>query len=140
MFIQVENLVKKYKQNEVLRGLNFEVEKSDELAIVGSSGCGKSTLLYILGGLEKPDSGRVLIEGVEISKMSDAELSAFRNTQIGFVFQFHFLLPSMSCLENMLLPAKIGGFERAHCRCGRHRVYVEGQWISAVGAHQSYNF
>ena len=113
MFIQVENLVKKYKQNEVLRGLNFEVEKSDELAIVGSSGCGKSTLLYILGGLEKPDSGRVLIEGVEISKMSDAELSAFRNTQIGFVFQFHFLLPSMSCLENMLLPAKIGGFEQA---------------------------
>lgn len=113
MFIQVENLVKKYKQTEVLRGLNFKVEKSDELAIVGSSGSGKSTLLYILGGLEKPDTGRVLIEGAEISKMSDVELSKFRNTQIGFVFQFHFLLPSMNCLENTLLPAKIGGFERA---------------------------
>ena len=112
MFIQVENLVKRYKQTEVLRGLNFQVEKSDELAIVGSSGSGKSTLLYILGGLEKPDTGRVLIEGAEISKMSDVELSKFRNTQIGFVFQFHFLLPSMNCLENTLLPAKIGGVER----------------------------
>ena len=98
--------------SDVLRGLNFKVEKSDELAIVGSSGSGKSTLLYILGGLEKPDSGRVTIEGLEISKMSDVELSKFRNTQIGFVFQFHFLLPSMNCLENTLLPAKIGGFNR----------------------------
>lgn len=112
MFIEVENLVKKYGMSDVLRGLNFKVEKSDELAIVGSSGSGKSTLLYILGGLEKPDSGRVTIEGLEISKMSDVELSKFRNTQIGFVFQFHFLLPSMNCLENTLLPAKIGGFNR----------------------------
>lgn len=111
MFIEVENLEKKYKQSPVLRGLNFKVEKSDELAIVGSSGSGKSTLLYILGGLEKPDKGRVLIEGLEISKLGDVELSHFRNTQIGFVFQFHFLLPSMTCLDNMLLPAKIGGID-----------------------------
>lgn len=113
MFIKVEKLTKKYNQTEVLRGLNFQVEKSNELAIVGSSGSGKSTLLYILGGLEKPDKGKVLIEGAEISAMSDVELSKFRNTQIGFVFQFHFLLPSMNCLENTLLPAKIGGFERS---------------------------
>lgn len=111
MFIEVENLEKKYKQTPVLRGLNFKVEKSDELAIVGSSGSGKSTLLYILGGLEKPDSGRVLINGLEISRLNDGELSKFRNTQIGFVFQFHFLLPSMTCLDNTLLPAKIGGIK-----------------------------
>lgn len=113
MFIRVENLQKKYKQTEVLRGVNFSVEKSSELAIVGSSGSGKSTILYILGGLEKPDNGRVLIDGAEITAMSDEDLSSFRNTQIGFVFQFHFLLPSMNCLENTLLPAKIGGFERS---------------------------
>lgn len=111
MFIEVENLEKSYKQTSVLRGLNFKVEKSEELAIVGSSGSGKSTLLYILGGLEKPDRGRVLINGLEISKLGDGELSRFRNTQIGFVFQFHFLLPSMTCLDNMLLPAKIGNID-----------------------------
>ena len=110
MFIQVENLTKKYGKTEILRGLNFSIEKSNELAIVGNSGSGKSTLLYILGGLEKPDQGRVRIDNLEISSMSDTKLSDFRNQKIGFVFQFHFLLPSMDCLSNTLLPAKIGGF------------------------------
>ena len=110
MFIQVESLTKKYGKAEVLRGLDFSIEKSNELAIVGNSGSGKSTLLYILGGLEKADKGKVFIDGLEISNMVDSELSEFRNKKIGFVFQFHFLLPSMNCLANTLLPAKIGGF------------------------------
>lgn len=110
MFIQVQNLTKKYGKTDVLRGLNFNIDKSNELAIVGNSGSGKSTLLYILGGLEKPDHGKVSIDGLEVSSMSDSKLSDFRNKKIGFVFQFHFLLPSMDCLSNALLPAKIGGF------------------------------
>lgn len=109
MFIQVNNLNKSYGETQVLRNLSFSVEKSEDLVILGSSGSGKSTLLYILGALEKPDSGEVLIDGRDISLLGDEELAVFRNQSIGFVFQFHFLLPSMNCLSNILLPAKIGG-------------------------------
>jgi ABC-type lipoprotein export system ATPase subunit len=109
MFLQVKNLKKSYGTTQVLRGMSFELEKSQDLAIVGSSGCGKSTLLYILGALETPESGQIIINNVDISTLNDEELAKFRNESIGFVFQFHFLLPSMNCLDNALLPAKIGG-------------------------------
>lgn len=110
MIIEVENLTKTYGRTEVLRGLNFKLENSQELAIVGSSGSGKSTFLYILGALEKADSGSIKIGGKNLNDLSDAELAKFRNEKIGFVFQFHFLLPSMNCLNNILLPARIGGY------------------------------
>ncbi len=109
MFIDVQNLEKSYGSTNVLRDLSFGVEKSKELVIVGSSGSGKSTLLYVLGALEKADKGKVIIDGVDISELNDEQLAKFRNETIGFVFQFHFLLPSMNCLDNILLPAKIGG-------------------------------
>lgn len=109
MLLNVENLTKSYGDAKVLRGVNFSLEADRELAIIGSSGSGKSTLLYILGALEKPDSGKVLIDGVNLADLSEADLAQFRNESIGFVFQFHFLLPSMNCLDNILLPAKIGG-------------------------------
>jgi lipoprotein-releasing system ATP-binding protein len=109
MFLQVSNLKKSYGSTEVLRGLSFNLERSQDLAIVGSSGCGKSTLLYILGALEKPEEGQIIINKVDISTLNDEELAKFRNESIGFVFQFHFLLPSMTCLDNAMLPAKIGG-------------------------------
>ncbi len=109
MFIDVQNLEKSYGNTRVLRNLSFGVEKSKELVIVGSSGSGKSTLLYVLGALEKADKGKVIIDGVDISQLDDEQLARFRNEFIGFVFQFHFLLPSMNCLDNILLPAKIGG-------------------------------
>ena len=108
MFLEVSQLKKSYGNTHVLRNLSFSLEKSEDLAIVGSSGSGKSTLLYILGALEKADSGKVLVDGVNLGMMSDDKLAQFRNEFIGFVFQFHFLLPSMNCLENILLPAKIG--------------------------------
>jgi len=109
VLIKVENLKKSYGKTEVLRGLNFDLGQTHELAIVGSSGSGKSTLLYILGALERPDSGSVQIGDYNLNQLNDAELAKFRNDSIGFVFQFHFLLPSMNCLNNILLPARIGG-------------------------------
>ena len=109
MYIKVKNLKKSYGNTEVLRGLDLELESTKELAIVGSSGSGKSTLLYILGALEKADSGDVIIGNKNIKDLDDAHLAKFRNESIGFIFQFHFLLPSMNCLNNTLLPARIGG-------------------------------
>ena len=109
MFIEAKNICKSYGKTTVLRDLTFEIEKSNDLAIVGSSGCGKSTLLYCLGALEQIDSGKILIDGIDIGKLDDGDLASFRNESIGFIFQFHFLLPSMNCLDNLLLPAKIAG-------------------------------
>ena len=109
MLISVNNSEKSYGEAKVLRRISFGIEKSSECTILGESGSGKSTLLYILGGLEKPDSGEVFIDGQDISKLSDEDLAYFRNRHIGFVFQFHFLLASMTCMNNILLPAKIGG-------------------------------
>ncbi len=109
MFLEVNKLKKSYGDSHILRGLSFSLEKSEDLAIVGRSGSGKSTLLYALGALEKADSGSIQIDGVDIGKLSDDKLASFRNEFIGFVFQFHFLLPSMTCIDNILLPAKIGG-------------------------------
>lgn len=108
MFLEVNNLHKTYNKTKVLRGLEFSLESASDAAIVGSSGSGKSTLLYILGALEKPDQGSVIIDGQDITKLDDKRLARFRNEFIGFIFQFHFLLPSMNCIDNILLPAKIG--------------------------------
>ena len=109
MLLKIENIKKSYGKTDVLKSISLSVAENESLAIVGSSGSGKSTLLYILGALEKVDAGQILINGIELAKMNDEELANFRNINIGFVFQFHFLLPSMTCLDNALLPAKIGG-------------------------------
>jgi lipoprotein-releasing system ATP-binding protein len=107
-FIKLDAVEKSFGPTKVLRGINLEIQDQDLVAIRGASGSGKSTLLYLLGGLDRPTSGQVYINGKNINQFSDEELANFRNTSIGFVFQFHFLLPSMSCLDNMLLPARIG--------------------------------
>jgi lipoprotein-releasing system ATP-binding protein len=109
--IKLQNVEKSFGPTQVLRGLDVEIADQELLAIRGASGSGKSTLLYLLGGLDRPTSGKVIIADKELSAMDDEELAAFRNETVGFVFQFHFLLPSMSCLENILLPARIGGGE-----------------------------
>lgn len=109
MFLQVNQLEKSYGDLKVLKGISFELDRGEDLAIVGSSGCGKSSLLYTLGTLESVSSGQIKMDGRDITRLSDEELAKFRNNAIGFVFQFHFLLPSMSSLDNILLPAKIGG-------------------------------
>lgn len=108
-FIRLEKVEKSFGKTKVLRGLTFTIQDRELVAIRGASGSGKSTLLYLLGGLDTPTSGSVIIDNQNLSVKSDEELAAFRNTTVGFVFQFHFLLPSMTCRDNILLPARIGG-------------------------------
>ena len=110
-YISVSGVTKSFGQTSVLNGVDFTINKGDQVSLVGMSGSGKSTLLYILGGLDKPDSGSVKVGEQEISHLEDGELAIFRNKEVGFVFQFHYLLPSLKCLDNLLLPAKIGGVD-----------------------------
>jgi lipoprotein-releasing system ATP-binding protein len=93
----------------VLRGVNLKVEEREILAIVGQSGVGKSTLLHMLGALDRPDSGKVLADGVDVFSLGDREIAGFRNRNFGFVFQFHHLLPELTALENVMMPCIIGG-------------------------------
>jgi lipoprotein-releasing system ATP-binding protein len=110
-FIRLENVEKSFGNTKVLRGLNLEIADRELVAIRGASGSGKSTLLYLLGGLDRPSTGKVIMNGKNLANMNDEELANFRNTNVGFVFQFHFLLPSMVCWENILLPARIGNHD-----------------------------
>ncbi len=105
--IKAENITKSFGNVQVLKGINLEVEKGKIHSVVGASGAGKTTLLQILGTLSKPDSGNIIYDGRNINDFSDAELSQFRNRQIGFVFQFHHLLPEFTALENVCIPAFI---------------------------------
>ncbi|MDB5158171.1 MAG: lolD 1 [Mucilaginibacter sp.] len=103
---------KSYGQLQILKGVDFEVEKGEIVTIVGASGAGKSTLLNILGTLDKPDSGQLFINDVQLNKLSNKNLSSFRNRQIGFIFQFHHLLAEFTALENVCIPAFIAGASR----------------------------
>jgi lipoprotein-releasing system ATP-binding protein len=107
--IEAKGIVKKFGNLIVLKGIDMFVKEGEIVSIVGASGAGKSTLLQILGTLEKPDEGIVTIGGTAVNKLSDKELSAFRNQKIGFVFQFHHLLPEFTALENICIPAFIAG-------------------------------
>jgi lipoprotein-releasing system ATP-binding protein len=104
------------REISVLRGLNLELRTGERLAVVGESGVGKSTLLHILGTLDRPTAGQILFESKEIPIDDEAALSRFRNSEIGFVFQFHYLLPDFSALENVMLPALIQGVEIERAR------------------------
>ena len=107
--IKVESLQKSYGTLKVLKGINLEIADSSVVTIVGASGAGKSTLLHLIGTLDRPDGGRVLMDGTDLYKLSDKELAEFRNRNIGFVFQFHHLLPEFTAVENVALPAMIAG-------------------------------
>lgn len=110
--IEVENIVKRFGTLEVLRGVSLRIDGGEIVGIVGPSGAGKTTLLQIVGTLDKPDGGRVLYDGVDVLKLKDKEMAHFRNRNIGFVFQFHQLLPEFTSLENVAIPALIGGEKR----------------------------
>ena len=110
--IKAIDVYKRFSTVEALRGVSLDVAPSEVVAIVGASGAGKSTLLQILGTLMAADSGRVEIAGVDTSTLSERQLAAFRNQHIGFVFQFHHLLPEFTAVENIMLPALIGGADR----------------------------
>lgn len=105
--IKVTQIKKSYHNLQVLKGIDLEIKKGEIVCLVGASGAGKSTLLHIMGTLDKPDSGKVLINGENVFMLPDKELSRFRNRHIGFVFQFHHLLPEFTALENIYLPALI---------------------------------
>ena len=107
--IQATNIVKRFGELEVLRGVDLTVNAGEIVSIVGASGAGKTTLLQILGTLDVPDAGEVSIGGQSTTGLSRRELSAFRNAHLGFVFQFHRLLPEFNALENVLMPAWIAG-------------------------------
>lgn len=114
--IEVRDIHKSYGQLEVLRGIDLTIEKGEVVSIVGRSGAGKSTLLHIMGTLDKPDRGDVLFDGQKLSILNDRDLSRFRNQHIGFVFQFHQLLPEFSALENIMMPALIAGTDQRQAR------------------------
>lgn len=110
--IQLENITKSFGSLQVLRGIDLQIEKGEVVSIVGPSGAGKTTLLQIMGTLDAPDTGTVRIDGTEVGRMKEKELSAFRNRRIGFIFQFHQLLPEFTALENVMIPALIAGLGR----------------------------
>lgn len=110
--IDIKNLHKSFGKLRVLKGISLTVKTGEIVSIVGPSGAGKTTLLQIIGTLSRHDSGSVTIDGTEVSKLNDNELSAFRNGKIGFVFQFHHLLPEFTAFENICIPGYIGGRDR----------------------------
>lgn len=110
--IRIENLTKQFGELKVLKGVNLEVERGEVISIVGPSGAGKTTLLQLIGTLDKPTGGKIFFDGEELSRMSNRRLATFRNKHIGFVFQFHQLLPEFTALENITIPALIAGRDR----------------------------
>lgn len=126
---------KKYGDLEVLKGVDLQVAKGEIVSIVGASGAGKTTLLQILGTLENADSGSLSINGEEVTKLGSKALSAFRNRHIGFVFQFHHLLPEFTALENAMMPGLIAGKSMADCE-PRARQLLERLNISARATHK----
>ena len=105
--IQVNDIHKSFGSLEVLKGVDLRVEKGEIVSIIGKSGAGKTTLLQIIGTLDKPDAGSVVIDGVDVFALKEKELADFRNRHIGFIFQFHQLLPEFNALENVMMPAMI---------------------------------
>ena len=114
--IDIKDVRKSFGNLNVLKGITLHIDKGEVVSIVGPSGAGKTTLLQIIGTLDKADSGEICIDGKEISRMSKKQLSDFRNTHIGFVFQFHQLLPEFTALENIMIPAYIAGKSRSEAK------------------------
>jgi lipoprotein-releasing system ATP-binding protein len=111
--IEVSGVRKSYGSLEVLRGIDLTVGRGEVISIVGASGAGKTTLLQIMGTLDRPDAGTVRYDGVEVQSLPEKQLASFRNENIGFIFQFHQLLPEFTALENVCIPAWIGGRNKA---------------------------
>lgn len=114
--IQLEGITKSFGSLHVLKGIDLTINKGEVVSIVGPSGAGKTTLLQIMGTLDKPDIGRIVLNGTEVNRLKEKELSAFRNKEIGFVFQFHQLLPEFTALENVMIPALIQGVSASEAK------------------------
>ena len=133
--IKIENIHKSYGNVEVLKGIDLNVEKGEIISIVGASGAGKTTLLQIIGTLEKPDKGNIIINNTNVNTLSEKKLSQFRNSNIGFVFQFHHLLPEFTALENILMPAMIKQTPRSEME-ERARLLMDFLKISHRSGHK----
>ena len=107
--IQLHNITKSFGTLQVLKGIDLHIDKGEVVSIVGPSGAGKTTLLQIMGTLDTPDSGSVIVDGIDVTKLKDKDIAKFRNQHLGFVFQFHQLLPEFTALENICIPALIAG-------------------------------
>ena len=114
--IDIKNITKSFGSLQVLKGIDLHINKGEIVSIVGPSGAGKTTLLQIIGTLDKPDSGSIVIDGIDVSNLSKAKLSDFRNRHLGFVFQFHQLLPEFTALENIMIPAFIAGISQSEAK------------------------
>ena len=110
--IELQGIRKSFGALEVLKGIDLSIAEKEVVSIVGPSGAGKTTLLQIMGTLDKPDAGKLIVDGIEVNKLKEKELSRFRNRHVGFVFQFHQLLPEFTALENIMIPAFIAGMSQ----------------------------
>lgn len=123
--IEIRDLHKSFGSLHVLNGVNLNVEKGSIVAIVGKSGAGKTTLLQIIGTLDKPDKGQVVINGQDVFRLDETCLANFRNRHIGFIFQFHQLLPEFTALENVMMPGLIAGMKREECRVRAEKLLAD---------------
>ena len=123
--IEVKDIWKSFEALEVLKGVNLQVEKGEIVAIIGKSGAGKTTLLQIIGTLDRPTKGQVLIDGQDVFELNDRQLAAFRNRHIGFIFQFHQLLPEFTALENVCIPAMIAREKEAEYKARAEKLLRE---------------
>lgn len=114
--IDIKGITKSFGRLQVLKGIDLHINKGEVVSIVGPSGAGKTTLLQIIGTLDKPDSGEIIIDGTDVSKLGKKKLAEFRNRHIGFVFQFHQLLPEFTALENVMIPAFISGASKSEAK------------------------
>ena len=133
--IEIKGVTKSFGSLQVLKGIDLRIEKGEIVSIVGPSGAGKTTLLQILGTLDKPDSGSVVVDGIETSTLSTYKLSEFRNTHLGFVFQFHQLLPEFTAIENIMIPAYIAGMKPKEAR-SRAEELLEFMGLSDRATHK----
>lgn len=133
--IEIKGVTKSFGSLQVLKGIDLRIEKGEIVSIVGPSGAGKTTLLQILGTLDKPDSGSVVVDGTETSTLSTNKLSEFRNTHLGFVFQFHQLLPEFTAIENIMIPAYIAGMKPKEAR-SRAEELLEFMGLSDRATHK----
>lgn len=133
--IEIKGVTKSFGSLQVLKGIDLRIEKGEIVSIVGPSGAGKTTLLQILGTLDKPDNGSVVVDGIETSTLSTNKLSEFRNMHLGFVFQFHQLLPEFTAIENIMIPAYIAGMKPKETR-NRAEELLEFMGLSDRATHK----
>ena len=131
--LRAENVCRTLGQTEVLKGISLSIAKAEFVAIMGPSGSGKTTLLYLLGALDTPSSGEIYIDGVAISGRKDTERSRLRQRSIGFVFQFHFLLPELTALENVAIPAMLAGVTRQDAETRARELLEQVQMSHRLG-------